>query len=247
MVDKDLNHDQKLCLWHPEILSTEGIVQLLSQRRIPVPVSTTNNRDELMNVFRDNVLPLPQRLSSRPKNCHGQLLTRKQIEINRKRLKNGEEDESPLLKRARLNQTQLKVVSPSASSHHHTVETHKHCRTDSSVNMDEIVIKKFNFKRHADDEGDKHSKGVVNNTASKQMKLSRPSSDFTRGYRNSTDTHSQPQLHNSNSMTRGPQIDFLNRHFESCHLKKADEYAISVNSSEGEPCKKPKLSRICWP
>ena len=55
--------EKGLDLQHPEMLSTESLVRILTQYYVPIPAGTDDesNREKLMSLFRMHVQPRPQR------------------------------------------------------------------------------------------------------------------------------------------------------------------------------------------
>ena len=81
-------HQKVDTLQHPEMLSTLELVNMLTARKVPLPVSEdgSQSRETLINLFWKHVLPRPQRrLHNQYNKCHRRITSCQSLSVTKQR------------------------------------------------------------------------------------------------------------------------------------------------------------------
>ncbi|XP_076444762.1 ashwin-like [Babylonia areolata] len=239
--------DSKVDCMFPELLSKEGLLEILSQRFVKLPDDlTSTSRDDLLELYYQFIIPRPQRKYRQ--NRRGRDMLRKQVLQNKKRRITGPDTSAPPVKKA-MPEPSRQLTSFEGHTAGNRLKPPPSC-----VNFDKKVIKLGGSRPS----GESHSPSAGQNNVSDSsastttppspriIKLNRTSSGDAKSPTDKSPT-SAPQ-----TVTLNKTIKLINSHLSgsgnSAKKSLSDDRSVQpMETDSPEPEKKVKIKKISWP
>ncbi|KAK7108169.1 ashwin-like [Littorina saxatilis] len=236
---------------YPELLSKEGLVEILSQRFVKLPDDTEHtSKDDLLELYYKYIIPRPQRQYRQ--NRRGREMTKKQILQSKKRKITGPDDSEPPAKYMKSAEYSRPVTSFDGVAVGNRLKPPPSC-----INFEKKVIKLGGSSTTQSPSNTanttglkvKDDTGTTGSTSPKVIKLGRSTSASSdpkspTSPKKTISVNKTVKLINSHL---SPSGDIESKKFDATHNASKGEQPMETDGSDSNAEKKPKRMKISWP